>query len=82
MKPEVWDQLKNKSCDEIIRALLRDGWLLQKSRGALRTFKSTGGRKVTIHYHPQKNYGVKLLRDLLKDIGWSKDDLRRLKLVK
>ncbi len=82
MKPEVWNQLKNISCDELIKALLRDDWFLYKSSGAVRTYKNPNGRKVTIHYHPQKNYGANLLRDLLKDIGWSEDDLKRLKLIK
>jgi len=37
---------------------------------------------VSIHYHPGKTYGPKLLQALLDDTGWNILDLRRLKLVK
>jgi hypothetical protein len=35
-----------------------------------------------IHYHPHKAYGPDLLRDILRDIGWTENDLKRLKLTK
>jgi predicted RNA binding protein YcfA (HicA-like mRNA interferase family) len=34
MKPEIWDQIKNVSADEIIRALEKDGWKLRLGRGS------------------------------------------------
>ena len=40
------------------------------------------GRRVVIHYHPKKTYGPGLLKDLVRDIGWTDDDLIRLKLIK
>ena len=39
-------------------------------------------RSVTIHYHPGKTYGAKLLKGLLEDIGCSTADMKRLKLIK
>jgi hypothetical protein len=39
-------------------------------------------RRVQIHYHPQKTYGPKLLKDILGDIGWSEQDMRKIKLIK
>ncbi len=39
-------------------------------------------KRVSIHYHPKKTYGPKLLKKLLRQIGWTEDDLRRLKLIK
>jgi predicted RNase H-like HicB family nuclease len=38
--------------------------------------------RVTIHYHPKKTYGAKLLKGLLEDIGWSEEDMERLQLIK
>jgi hypothetical protein len=35
-----------------------------------------------IHNHPHKNFGAKQLKELLKDIGWEENDLKRLKLIK
>ena len=40
------------------------------------------GRIVSIHYHPRKTYHRGLLKGLLDDIGWTEDDMRRLKLLK
>jgi len=41
-----------------------------------------GMNRVSIHYHPKKTYGAKMLQGLLGDIGWSESDLRKLKLIK
>lgn len=78
----VWDQLKNKTADEFVAALNRDGWKLDSTKGSIRVYLHPDRRRVAIHYHPRKTYGPKLLQALLDDIGWSEDDLRRLKLVK
>ncbi len=79
---QVWDQLKAKTCDDLISALLKDGWVHDETRGAVQVYRSGEGDRVTIHYHPNKTYGPSLLKALLADIGWSVDDMRRLKLVK
>ena len=47
-----------------------------------RRVDDTGVRRVSVHVHPQKTYGAGLLKGLLKDIGWTVDDLRRLRLVR
>ncbi|HEY3118719.1 MAG TPA: type II toxin-antitoxin system HicA family toxin [Chloroflexota bacterium] len=63
------------------RALERDGWAQDVTRGAVRVYRHSDGERVTIHYHPGKTYGRKLLEGLLEDIGWSEADLRRLRLI-
>jgi len=78
----IWNQLKNKTPDELISALFKDGWTLDETRGATRAYRHSDGRRIVIHYHPHKTYGPKLLKSLLSDIGWTESDLRRLKLVK
>ena len=45
-------------------------------------FRNQRGKRVTVHYHPGKTYGEKLLKELIKDIGWTEQDLLRLKLIK
>ena len=80
--PHIWSQLKNLTADELIRALEKDGWCYVVTRGAIRTYRHPDGTVVTIHYHPRKTYGPKLLRGLLRHIGWTEEDLKRLKLVK
>lgn len=78
----IWQQLKNISCDDLIRALNKDGWNEDISRGAVRVFRHSDGRRITIHYHPRKTYRQGLLQHLLSDIGWTESDFRRLKLIK
>lgn len=82
--PNVWNQLKGLKADEIIRALKKDGWAQEERTGATLGFvKGSSARKrVVVHYHPNKTYGAKLLQGLLDDIGWTEDDMRRLKLIK
>jgi predicted RNA binding protein YcfA (HicA-like mRNA interferase family) len=79
---QVWDQLKAKTCEDLIAALQKDGWMFEGTRGAVQGYRHEDGRRVTIHYQPGKSYGAKLLKALLEDIGWSAADMRRLKLIK
>lgn len=79
----AWDQLKNKTADEIIRALLKDGFVLDEHVKTERIYIHPGGRRVSIHYHKSSQcYGKGLLKDLLEDIGWSEGEMRRLKFIK
>ncbi len=78
----VWSQLKNKTADDLIAALIKDGWDLDEKVRTERIYRHPDGRHVSIHYHPGKTYGPNLLKALLNDIGWSASDMRRLKLIK
>jgi len=83
--PNVWSQLKNLTAKEIIDALTKDGWQQDPaSKGAILAYIKKGppNKRITIHYHPKKTYGAKLLTSLLEDIGWSEEDMRRLKIIK
>ena len=78
----VWSQLKNLTADDLVKALLKDGWLLEPNcKGAIQVYRRSEDR-VGIHYHPKKTYGPGLLKGLLSDIGWQEADLKRLKLIK
>ena len=78
----IWDQLKNLTADELIRALERDGWIRRRSKGAIFIYEHPDGRQASIHYHPHKTFGPSFLKSLLADIGWTEDDLGRLTLIK
>ena len=78
----AWGQLRNKTADELVAALLKDGWAEDAGKGSIRVYRHPEGRRAVIHYHPQKTYGPKLLKSLFQDIGWSEADLRRLKLIR
>jgi predicted RNA binding protein YcfA (HicA-like mRNA interferase family) len=78
----VWNQLKNLSADDLVKALKKSGWTKEDGRGAIHVYLGPDKKRVGIHYHPNKTYGPKLLKDLLEDIGWTEKDLRELKLIK
>lgn len=78
----VWAQLKNKTCEELVSALEKDGWVHHITHGAQQVYRHADGRRITIHVHPGKTYGPNLLKALLEDIGWSTADMRKLKLIK
>lgn len=82
MADSVWDQLGNRTADDLIRALRKDGWEEELRPGATRAFRKGSARRIVIHYHPGKTYGVKLLKELVKQTGWKPEDMKRLKLIK
>jgi predicted RNA binding protein YcfA (HicA-like mRNA interferase family) len=79
---QTWDQIKNKTAQDLMSALVKDGAIPDITRGAVQVFKYPDGRRITIHPHPKKTYGPKLLKALIEDIGWTEKDLHRLKLIK
>jgi len=81
MKPHIWSQLKNITSSELIAALRSDEWDERATGGSAIIFKK-GNCKVSIHSHPHKSYGPSQLKDLFRDIGWTEEDLKRLKLIK
>ena len=83
--PNVWNQLKNLTADDLIKALEKDGWAKDPaSKGATIGYIKGGSpyERVVIHYHPKKTYGPGLLKALIQHIGWTDDDLKRLKIIK
>jgi len=79
----VWKQLKNKTADDLISALLKDGFKLADTVRTERIYRHPDGRKVSIHYHKgSQTYGPSLLKALLEDTQWSETDMRRLGLVR
>jgi len=46
--PHIWDQIKNITADILIKALERDGWTRDESRGAILVYKHPDGRRITV----------------------------------
>lgn len=79
----IWEQLKSIPTRKLIAALEKDGFVPDEQLRAERVYRHPDGRHVSIHYHTgSKCYRPSLLKSLFKDIGWSEDDMRRLKLIK
>lgn len=64
-----------------MRALRKDGWELDSTKGSIHTFHKAGNR-VQIHFHPGKTFGPNMLKAILADIGWTESEMRALKLIK
>ena len=82
----VWNQIKGKTLEDIEKALRRDGWEAEETKGATRPYRHPArppaSNRIVLHYHPKKTYGPKMLKQIISDIGWTEDDLRHLKLIK
>jgi len=78
----VWNQLKGITCQQLIAALEKDGWSMDQGQGSIQIYRHPDGRRVSVHVHPKKTYGRKMLTDLLKDTEWTESDMRRIKLIK
>ena len=82
----IWDQLKGLKVEKLIKALEKDGWILDETRKNTSAYIKTcseGNKRITIHYHPGKTYyNPSLLKAILDIIGWEEKDLYKLKLIK
>ena len=76
--------LRNTPVREIIAALERDGFALRRStRTGSRIYRHPDGRRAVIHYHRGSDTLVrKTLREVLRGVQWTEDDLKRLGLIR
>ncbi|MDD5622579.1 MAG: hypothetical protein PHQ09_05435 [Actinomycetota bacterium] len=81
MKKIIWEQVKSIDKNRLIKALEKDGWLLDTEHKKFRTYRK-GINKVTIHYHNIEFRNPGLLKKLLEAIDWQEKDYIRLKLIK
>ncbi len=76
----IWNQLKSLTSADFSQALHKDeNWEFVDSKGAQHTFRNkTNGKYVSIHLHPAKKcgYGRKLLKELIKAIGWTESEMK------
>lgn len=81
--PNVWNQLKNLTKDELIHALIKDDWTPDTKLRTERVYRHSPGRRVSIHYHlGSDTFKPSLLKSLLEEIGWTEQDMKRLKLIR
>ena len=75
--------LRTVTAREIVSALPRDGFALDRQAGSHRHYFHPDGRRVTVGYHaPGETFRLKTLKSMLKiQAGWSEDDLRRLRFI-
>lgn len=77
-------QLRKVTVRELCAALERDGFILDRQRGSHRVYyRPEDKRRVVVPYHrPSATLAIGTLSAIVRDIGWTEEDLRRLKLIK
>jgi len=76
--------LRNTPVRELVSALRRDGFLLEReTRTGGRIYRHPDGRITVIHYHHGSNTLTRrTLRSVLEATRWTPEDIRRLRLIR
>ncbi len=82
--PVDYGAVRHVTAREIIRALVRDGFLLDRQSGSHRHYRHPDGRRVTVTYHrPGQTFAPKTLASMIeRQARWDEYDLRRLRLLR
>lgn len=86
MSPIPYQQLRNTTARNLIRAVIKDGFIRRRqTKGtAHRVYKHPDGRRVVVTYHSSGDtFPLGTLKRMLeREAKWTEDDLKRLKLLK
>ena len=79
-----YSHLRSLTARELISALARDGFVLDRQAGSHQLHLHPDGRGVTVSFHrPGDTFEIKTLRTMIEfQAHWTDDDLRRLKLIR
>jgi predicted RNA binding protein YcfA (HicA-like mRNA interferase family) len=82
--PIDFSRIRGLTAEEIIRALLADGFILRKGRGGHRRYVHKDGRRVTVAFHGSNTtFLPKTLRSMIAEQAeWTEEDLKRLRLIR
>jgi predicted RNA binding protein YcfA (HicA-like mRNA interferase family) len=82
--PELVRLLRNTPVRELVSALRRDGFVLEReTRTGGRIYSHSDGRLTVIHYHHGSDTLTRrTLRSVLEATRWTLEDIRRLRLVR
>ncbi|MGA3098335.1 MAG: type II toxin-antitoxin system HicA family toxin [Bryobacteraceae bacterium] len=78
-----FSRLRSLTARELISALARDGFVLDRQAGAHQLYLHTDGRRVTVSFHRSgETFEIKTLRTMIEaQAHWTAKDLKRLKLI-
>jgi predicted RNA binding protein YcfA (HicA-like mRNA interferase family) len=76
-------ELRSVTARSLVRALVRDGFVLNRQAGSHRQYKHPDGRRVTVSFHHSSDtFPPKTLRSMLElQAKWTSQDLSRLGLL-
>ena len=78
-----YSRLRSLRARRLIRALKKDGFYEERSKGSLRLFKHPDGRRITIHLHNMgQTFAVGTLKAIIEEQAeWTEADLERLGIL-
>ena len=83
MTPIDYKRLRNLTARKLIAALERDGFFEHHQVGSHVTYKHPDGRRTEVSFHHSGGtFPPKTLKGIIEDVGWTEEDLKRLKLIK
>lgn len=79
-----YSKLRSLTAREIISALVRDGFQLDRQSGSHQQYLHQDGRRVTVSFHHSNDtFTPKILKSMIeRQARWTNEDLKRFKLVK
>jgi len=78
-----YSKLRSLTARQIVSALTRDGFYLDRTSGSHRQFLHPVKGRVTVSFHhPSDTFPPKTLQNIIQDAEWTEDDLKRLKIIK
>jgi predicted RNA binding protein YcfA (HicA-like mRNA interferase family) len=79
-----FSRLRSLTARELLSALARDGFVLDRQTGAHQLHLHVDGRRVTVSFHrPGETFEIKTLRTMIElQARWTDEDLKRLKLIR
>ncbi len=78
-----FSELRSVTAREIIRALEKDSFVLERQSGSHQQYRHPDGRQVTVSFHRLSDtYKPKTLKSMIEvQARWAEEDLKRLKLI-
>lgn len=68
-------QWRAVNAGQVLKALIRLGWMIKRQKGSHRILSKTGHRDVTFAFHDKEEIGPKMLARIRKHTGLTPDDL-------
>ena len=78
-----YSKLRSLTVREIISALIKDGFHLERQSGSHQQYQHQDGRMVTVSFHHSNDtFTPKILKSMIeKQSKWTYEDLKRWKLI-
>jgi len=79
-----YSKLHSLTAKELIRALKKDGFYLERKSGSHQQFYHPDNQRVTVSFHHANDtFGIRTLKSMIEiQAQWTEEDLKRLDIIK